>query len=67
MTFFYKLGGSKSGIPSVLENKDRILHTTKTKDQPITTVKGDYGQGTPADQQFYTTRGTSSTDAQKKN
>jgi len=41
----------------IIENKDRILHTTKTKNEPIITVKGDYGQGTPADQHLYTTRG----------
>ncbi|CAF1269881.1 unnamed protein product [Rotaria sp. Silwood1] len=49
---------TKSNIPSVLVNKDRILHTTKTKNESIINVKGDYGQGTPADQHLYTTRGT---------
>ncbi len=42
---------------STIENKDRILHTIKTKNEPIITIKGDYGQGTPADQHLYTTRG----------
>jgi len=41
----------------IIENKDRILHTAKTGNEPILTVKGDYGQGTPADQHLYTTRG----------
>ncbi|CAF2551493.1 unnamed protein product [Rotaria sp. Silwood2] len=49
---------TQSNIPLVLQNKDRILHTTKTKNESIVTVKGDYGQGTPADQHLYTTRGT---------
>ncbi|CAF1034423.1 unnamed protein product [Adineta steineri] len=39
------------------ENKDRILHTTKIENEPVVTVKGDYGQGTPTDQHLYTTRG----------
>jgi hypothetical protein len=47
----------------IVENKDRILHTTKTINEPIVTVKGDYGQGTPADQHLYTTRGV---DSEKK-
>ncbi len=51
---------------SIIESKDRILHTTKTANQPIVTVKGDYGQGTPADQHLYTTRGVTSVDSEKK-
>lgn len=61
---------SKSSLPSVSDNKDRILHTQTTTDEPIVNAKGDYGQGTPADQHLYTTRGntnsTSSLDTQKK-
>jgi hypothetical protein len=49
-----------------VENKDRILHTTKTTNEPIITVKGDYGQGTPADQHLYTTRGVTALDSEKK-
>ncbi|CAF1248776.1 unnamed protein product [Rotaria sordida] len=49
---------TKSNIPSMLVNKDRILHTTKKNNESIVTIKGDYGQGTPADQHLYTTRGT---------
>ena len=49
----------------VLESKDRILRTAKNANEPVVHVKGDYGQGTPADQQFYTTRGT--TDATVSN
>ncbi|CAF4725809.1 unnamed protein product, partial [Rotaria magnacalcarata] len=52
-----------------LANKDRVLHTAKTQNEPIVNVKGDYGQGTPADQHLYTTRGNAnptSLDAQKK-
>lgn len=41
----------------ISEGKDRILHTAKSATEPVLHVKGDYGQGTPADQQFYTTRG----------
>ncbi len=52
--------------PSIIESKDRILHTTKTANEPIVTVKGDYGQGTPADQHLYTTRGVPSLDSEKK-
>jgi hypothetical protein len=52
--------------PAIIESKDRILHTTKTANEPIVTVKGDYGQGTPADQHLYTTRGVSSLDPEKK-
>ncbi len=52
--------------PAIIESKDRILHTTKTVNEPIVTVKGDYGQGTPADQHLYTTRGVSSLDPEKK-
>ena len=43
----------------VAEGKDRILRTVKDANEPVVHVKGDYGQGTPADQQFYTTRGIS--------
>jgi hypothetical protein len=50
----------------IVENKDRILHTTKTINEPIVTVKGDYGQGTPADQHLYTTRGVTTLDSEKK-
>ncbi|CAF2099619.1 unnamed protein product [Rotaria magnacalcarata] len=60
---------SNSSLPSVLANKDRVLHTAKTQNEPIVNVKGDYGQGTPADQHLYTTRGSAnptSLDAQKK-
>ena len=43
-----------------IESKDRILHTAKTAlNEPVVVVKGDYGQGTPADQHLYTTRGGS--------
>lgn len=42
----------------VLEGKDQILRTVKNANEPVVHVKGDYGQGTQADQQFYTTRGT---------
>jgi len=52
--------------PSIIETKDRILHTTKTANEPVVTVKGDYGQGTPADQHLYTTRGVTSLDSEKK-
>ena len=41
----------------VIERKDRILHTTKTTNEPTVVAKVDYGQGTPADQHLYTTRG----------
>ncbi|UJR09405.1 hypothetical protein I4U23_013647 [Adineta vaga] len=41
----------------IVDNKDRILHTAKIANEPVVTVKGDYGQGTPADQHLYTTRG----------
>ncbi|CAF1136292.1 unnamed protein product [Adineta ricciae] len=41
----------------IVENKDRILHSVKTANEPIVTVQGDYGQGSPADQHLYTTRG----------
>jgi len=51
---------------SITETKDRILHTTKTLNEPIVTAKGDYGQGTPADQHLYTTRGVTPVDSQKK-
>jgi hypothetical protein len=40
----------------ILEHKDRILHTTKTANEPTIIAKVDYGQGTPADQHLYTTR-----------
>jgi hypothetical protein len=53
--------------PLIVESKDRILHTTKTANEPIVTVKGDYGQGTPTDQHLYTTRGVASLDSEKKN
>ena len=46
--------------PVVVESKDRILHTTQRSNEPIVSVKGDYGQGVPADQQFYTTRDVTS-------
>jgi hypothetical protein len=51
------------------ENKDRILHAAKNDQDRIIVVKGDYGQGTPADQHLYTTRGpvhATSLDAEKK-
>ncbi|CAF3327849.1 unnamed protein product [Rotaria socialis] len=60
---------SNSSLPSVLANKDRVLHTAKTQNEPIANVKGDYGQGTPADQHLYTTRGSANPtllDAEKK-
>lgn len=53
----------------VIENKDRILHTAKSVNEPIVHAKGDYGQGTPSDQHLYTTRGNNSTtslDTEKK-
>ncbi|CAF3533784.1 unnamed protein product [Rotaria sordida] len=43
-------------IPKTIDNKDRILHTGKTENKPNIIIKGDYGQGTPADQHLYTTR-----------
>ena len=49
-----------------LERKDRILHTTKTINEPVIAVKGDYGQGTPADQHLYTTRGGTVSESEKK-
>jgi hypothetical protein len=53
---------NQSSLPStiekkIIEHKDRILHTAKIENEPIVTVKGDYGQGTLADQHLYTTRG----------
>ncbi len=62
--FFFPI--ETTNQPSIIESKDRILHTTKTANQPIVTVKGDYGQGTPADQHLYTTRGVTSLDSEKK-
>lgn len=41
-----------------IEIKDRILHTAKIGNEPPIVIKGDYGQGTPADQHLYTTRGS---------
>ena len=41
-----------------IEIKDRILRTAKIANEPPVVVKGDYGQGTPADQHLYTTRGS---------
>jgi len=38
----------------------------KTTNEPTVTIKGDYGQGTPADQHLYTTRGVTSSDSEKK-
>lgn len=52
--------------PVSIERKDRILHTTKTANEPVITIKGDYGQGTPADQHLYTTRGAIVSDLEKK-
>lgn len=52
--------------PVPVERKDRILHTTKTANEPVITIKGDYGQGTPADQHLYTTRGATVSDVEKK-
>lgn len=49
---------------SLVESKDRIFHVSKAG-----TVKGDYGQGTPADQHLYTTRDSAHaivSDADKK-
>ena len=40
------------------EQKDRILHTTKTTSEPVIAVKGDYGQGT--------TRGGTVSESEKK-
>lgn len=53
---FYSLETSLEKKP--IEIKDRILHTAKTTNEPPVVVKGDYGQGTPADQHLYTTRGS---------
>ncbi|CAF4018228.1 unnamed protein product [Rotaria magnacalcarata] len=58
--------GTGSNLPLVLQNKHRVFHTTKTKNESTITIKGDYGQSTPGDQHFYTTRGTTSVDAEKK-
>jgi hypothetical protein len=56
--YFLETTSNQSTIErKIIENKDRILHTAKTGNEPIVTVKGDYGQGTPADQHLYTTRG----------
>lgn len=49
-----------------IEHKDRILHTTKIANEPVIAVKGDYGQGTPADQHLYTTRGATVSESEKK-
>ncbi|CAF3281322.1 unnamed protein product [Rotaria socialis] len=57
---------TKSNLPWVLQNKHRVFHTTKTENESTITIKGDYGQGTPGDQHFYTTRGTTSVDTEKK-
>jgi hypothetical protein len=43
---------------NTMTSKDRILHTNKLENEHVVTIKGDYGQGTPADQHLYTTRGT---------
>ncbi|CAF1047833.1 unnamed protein product [Rotaria sordida] len=43
-------------IPKTIDNKDRILHIGKTENKSNIIIKGDYGQGTPADQHLYTTR-----------
>ena len=62
--FFFSLESNNQS--RIGENKDRILHTTKTTNEPVITVKGDYGQGTPADQHLYTTRGVTALDSEKK-
>ncbi|UJR36699.1 hypothetical protein I4U23_029416 [Adineta vaga] len=52
-----------------IESKDRILHTIKNENEPIISVNGDYGQGTPVDQHLYTTRSivnSSVVDTEKK-
>ncbi|CAF2768829.1 unnamed protein product [Rotaria sp. Silwood2] len=60
---------NSSSLSKVIDNKDRILHTAKTENEPSVTIKGDYGQGTSADQHLCTTRGNinpTSLDTEKK-
>ncbi|CAF2944844.1 unnamed protein product [Rotaria sp. Silwood2] len=60
---------NSSSLSKVIDYKDRILHTTKTENEPRVTIKGDYEQGTSADQHLYTTRGNinpTSLDTEKK-
>lgn len=56
---FDKTGQQSSSSTTINEHKDRIIHTKTNENQPVTNVKGDFGQGTPADQHLYTTRGSS--------
>ena len=66
LTHFFPLTETTTDQSSVVESKDRILHTVKSDNETIINVKGDYGQGTPADQHLYTTRDGPSLDSQKK-
>lgn len=56
-SLFNQESNSSTATKAIVESKDRILHSTNNSNEPVVTVKGDYGQGTPADQHLYTTRG----------